>query len=430
MLHRSCCWATAARPRCYLSCISLSIADLHLLTCVCPLCSSAVRATHCFVVASNPASREQRKQHVQLLWGPKRPAAAPPQVDVYSFGVVLWEICTGRVPTRGRLADPDVPGDCPADILMLIRECMQVSSSPTLYAAQLCAVDLMPVEGQPPPPPPPLQLLTSVLPLPASACILPSASAPAFICTDRGGAIDVPFGPAHTAAYLLTCSRLLWHALAPGAAGRAAQHEALLRPHQGALPLRSRTCHQGCSRDACCSGAVPAFRGFRLWQQQQQPLLLLLLLLSLLLEAAHWCPGLEASGAASVFKGALGELPCGLPAQPCAPKVHRGRNHSVRDTHETQTHNLQATLFRVRSPDFLRSVSYSDTRGMAASWAQPPPPPPRFRSASFAGTGAAAASSGGAGSLAGAAEQPLLIMSQPADCTLLCNRLWRIATTV
>jgi hypothetical protein len=65
---------------------------------------------------------------------------------------------------------------------------------------------------------------------------------------------------------------------------------------------------------------------------------------------------------------------------------------------------LQATFFRRRSPDFLRSVSYSDTRGMAAAtWAQPPPPPPRFRSASFAGPGAAAAAGGGAGSsLAGA----------------------------
>lgn len=58
------------------------------------------------------------------------------QVDVYSFGVVLWEICTGRVPTRGRLADPDVPGDCPADILMLIRECMQVRP---LFSEQLPA---------------------------------------------------------------------------------------------------------------------------------------------------------------------------------------------------------------------------------------------------------------------------------------------------
>lgn len=68
----------------------------------------------------------------------------PLQVDVYSFGVVLWEICTGRVPTRGRLADPDVPGDCPADILMLIRECMQVTS----YSRQEARSNRDPLAGQ------------------------------------------------------------------------------------------------------------------------------------------------------------------------------------------------------------------------------------------------------------------------------------------
>jgi serine/threonine protein kinase len=78
------------------------------------------------------SSQAEHKQQHRFCGGLTCLLTFPPQVDVYSFGVVLWEICTGRVPTRGRLADPDVPGDCPADILMLIRECMQAGSSPTL----------------------------------------------------------------------------------------------------------------------------------------------------------------------------------------------------------------------------------------------------------------------------------------------------------
>lgn len=98
----------------------------------------------------------------------------PPQVDVYSFGVVLWEICTGRVPTRGRLEDPAVPGDCPADILMLIRECMQVSllhSFCVRVHAARCAVRI-PVWH--------LQCNATTVhdPVPRATANLPSASTP------------------------------------------------------------------------------------------------------------------------------------------------------------------------------------------------------------------------------------------------------------
>jgi len=47
-----------------------------------------------------------------------------PSADMYSYGVVLWEICTGEIPTRGRMRDVRVPEECPQSIADLIHQCL------------------------------------------------------------------------------------------------------------------------------------------------------------------------------------------------------------------------------------------------------------------------------------------------------------------
>ena len=46
------------------------------------------------------------------------------QADCFSFGVCLWEICTRDIPMRGYLRDVHAPAECPADIRLLLAECM------------------------------------------------------------------------------------------------------------------------------------------------------------------------------------------------------------------------------------------------------------------------------------------------------------------
>ncbi|KAL4431266.1 hypothetical protein ABPG75_006522 [Micractinium tetrahymenae] len=43
--------------------------------------------------------------------------------DIYSFGITLWEIVTGEIPNRGTMRNPEVPAECPQEVLELIDRC-------------------------------------------------------------------------------------------------------------------------------------------------------------------------------------------------------------------------------------------------------------------------------------------------------------------
>lgn len=43
--------------------------------------------------------------------------------DIYSFGITLWEIVTGEIPNRGTMRNPEVPAECPQEVLELIDKC-------------------------------------------------------------------------------------------------------------------------------------------------------------------------------------------------------------------------------------------------------------------------------------------------------------------
>ena len=57
------------------------------------------------------------------------PQAHPPThppTPWWTPGIVLWEICVGEMPVRGCMRNPEVPTECPQDLLELIDACTQV----------------------------------------------------------------------------------------------------------------------------------------------------------------------------------------------------------------------------------------------------------------------------------------------------------------
>ncbi|KAL4513346.1 hypothetical protein Ndes2437B_g00560 [Nannochloris sp. 'desiccata'] len=57
----------------------------------------------------------------ELLLGGAITSAA----DIYSFGVLLRELCTGEYPSRGRSRLPEVPHECPGEVVDVIKACMR-----------------------------------------------------------------------------------------------------------------------------------------------------------------------------------------------------------------------------------------------------------------------------------------------------------------
>ncbi|KAK9807895.1 hypothetical protein WJX72_012418 [[Myrmecia] bisecta] len=47
------------------------------------------------------------------------------KVDIYSLGVVLWELLTQEVPIRGQTRSPNVPAECPQQVVDVVDWCLQ-----------------------------------------------------------------------------------------------------------------------------------------------------------------------------------------------------------------------------------------------------------------------------------------------------------------
>ena len=107
------------------------------------LCTLPVGGTHAGTVARKRRARawppgRGRPPGARLLRSARaRPHSGVPSFPPYHAGVLLWEIVTGELPLRGRLAAPRVPQQCPQPVADLIVRCMQEDPNARPTAAQL-----------------------------------------------------------------------------------------------------------------------------------------------------------------------------------------------------------------------------------------------------------------------------------------------------
>ncbi|KAL3148068.1 hypothetical protein ABBQ38_014354 [Trebouxia sp. C0009 RCD-2024] len=70
------------------------------------------------------------------------------KADIYSLGVLLWEIVTSDVPERGRMRPVKVPEECPAELELLIQQCLEKDVSRRPNAKQVYASMMTMLEGE------------------------------------------------------------------------------------------------------------------------------------------------------------------------------------------------------------------------------------------------------------------------------------------